>query len=46
MDLVPSSLNLITLSYGFFTGAFVVLAPSFIGWVFKFFRNLIHKVSS
>ena len=40
-DLVPSSINLTTLFWGFATGLFVILAPYFIGFVFKLFRRLI-----
>lgn len=41
---MPTSVNMTTLSYGFFLGTALIVSPYFIGRVFSFFRDLIDKM--
>lgn len=43
-ELVPSSVNMTTLLYGFFLGTALITTPYFLGRVFSFFWDLIDRM--
>jgi hypothetical protein len=43
-ELVPTSVSMTTLLYGFFLGTALITTPYFLGRVFSFFRDLIDRM--